>query len=61
MFIVLIDSARNDDSNGGLIVDSGQNPNLECRLGPCNIGILGVDFVETINKRLIFGLTTSPN
>ena len=37
MFIVRIDRAWNDDSNGGLIVivdlNFGQNPNLECRFG----------------------------
>ena len=35
VILIIIDSASNKDSNGGLIVivDSGLNPNLKCRFG----------------------------
>ena len=60
MDIVVIDSTSDEDSNGGLFVDSGQNPNLKCRFGARHSDCK-VDFVESNGKRLIFDLTTTPN
>ncbi len=59
MFIVIlidiyIDSAWNDDSNGGIIVivDSGLKiRSLEADLG-LDMRILGVDLVESTGKRI---------
>ena len=58
--MVVIDRASKEDSNAGIIVivASGQNPNLKCRLRfnlelelDIRIRIVGVDFVESIDKR----------
>ena len=68
MFIVIlididIDSASNKDSYGGIIVivDSGLKiRSLEADLG-LDMRILGVDLVESIDKRLISCLDCSTN
>ncbi len=64
VFIVSIDRAWEEDSNGGIIVivivDFGQNPKLECRFGARHSDSR-VDFVEYIDKVSIFDVGYSAN
>ena len=58
MSIVFIDSASNKDSNGCVIVDSGQNSNenLECRLGARHSKYQGSILLSTLTKDRYFML-----